>query len=362
MAKEYYDLLGVSENASAEEIKKAYRKRAMECHPDRHAWDKEKELEFKKINEAYSVLSDPQKKANYDRFWSAEWMGGFGWFGWGFDASDLGDIFSQFFGGWFGGWRNRRRADIGEDIEIRMKISLEDAIRGVSRKIEYDKFSPCEICHGKWGSTKTCETCHGSGTIRERIQSVFGVMEQSRTCPTCQGTGEEITQSCETCHGNKKIKTKIEKTIEVPAGIEDGMSIKMRDEGHEGRDGTGDLYITFMVPNEEAGLTRKGANLHYTIKISPAEAVLGVEKNINIPIIGKKDIQIKKWTQAGEEIIFRSEWLARLDGGRTWDLIIHIAVEIPTRLSADQKKLYEALLLSEWEKPKKWWLEEILGS
>lgn len=206
----------------------------------------------------------------------------------------MGDIFSSFFGGGFGSGRTRRRADVGEDIEIRMKISLEDAIRGVSRKVEYDRFSPCHSCDGKGGKTKTCEKCDGSGTIRERIQSVFGVMEQSRVCPNCHGTGEEITQECEKCHGQKKMKTKIEKTIEVPAGIEDGMSIKMRDEGHEGRDGKGDLYITFVVPNEEAGLSRRGADLYYTAWISPAEAVLGIEKTINIPILGKKKIEIKK--------------------------------------------------------------------
>lgn len=365
MAKEYYELLGISENATADEIKKAYRKKAMECHPDRCAGDKTKEAEFKKINEAYSVLSDPQKKANYDRFGSADGMGGFGGFGGGFqggfDASDLGDIFSSFFGGGFGGGGRRRRADIGEDIEIRMKISLEDAIRGTSRKIAYDRKTTCHTCDGKGGKTKTCTQCGGSGSIRERVQTVFGVMEQTRTCPTCHGTGEEITEKCTSCGGQGKTTEKREKTIEVPKGIEDGMSIKMREEGHAGKDGSGDLYVTFSVPTEEAGLSRKGSDLHYTVRISPAEAALGVTKTVTLPILGKKEFSLRAGTQTGEEVVFRGEGLHRVDGGRTGNLILHVLVDIPTKLSADQKKLYEALLVAEGGKPKKGWLEELFG-
>lgn len=369
MAKEFYEILWISENATETEIKKAYRKKAMEYHPDRNAWNKEAEAKFKKINEAYSVLSDPQKKANYDRFGSAEWMWWFGWFGWwfgggfswGFDAQDLWDIFSQFFGGGFGGGNTRRRnrADIGEDIEIRMKISLEDAIKWVSRKVEYNKNHTCQTCNGKWWERTTCQKCHGSGQIRERIQTVFGIMEQTRTCDNCGGEWTTITQACETCGWSGKTSQKITKTIEVPRWIEDGMSIKMRGEWHSGRDGDWDLYITFSVPNEEAGLTRKNANLYYKVKISPAEAVLWVKKNINIPILWKKEISIKKWTQTWEEIIFKWEWMAKLDWWWEWNLILQLVVDIPTRLSEDQKKLYEAILHSEWWKQKKWWLEEL---
>lgn len=367
MAKEFYDILGVAENASEAEIKKAYRKKAMEYHPDRNQGDKEAEAQFKKINEAYSTLSDPQKKANYDRFGSADGMGGFGGFGGGFQggfaADDLGDIFSQFFGGGFGGGgARRRRADMGEDIEIRMKISLEDAIKGVSRKVEYQKNTLCEKCHGKWGERTTCEKCHGSGTIRERVQTVFGVMEQTRTCDACHGEGTTITEKCSACDGKGKKSEKISKTIEVPKGIEDGMSIKMREEWHAGKDGNGDLYITFSVPSEEGGLKRSGANLHYSIKISPAEATLGVKKIINIPILGKKELDIDAGTQHATEIIFKNEWLERLDhSGKTGNLIVRIDIEIPKKVSSEQKKLYEEILQSEGKKPKKWLLDDLFG-
>ena len=367
MSKEYYNILWVSETASADEIKKAYKKRAMELHPDRHGGDKDKEAEFKKLNEAYGVLSDPAKKSNYDRFGSAEGMGGFGGggFQWGFDAGDIGDIFSQFFGGGFGGGGRARgrKADIGEDIEMRLKVSLEDAIRGTTRKVTFDRDVHCHHCNGKWGTTETCTTCHGSGQVRERIQTIFGVMEQAQPCSTCHGTGQKIVEKCTHCHGKWKLREKIEKTIEVPAGIENGMSIKIRDEWHRGGDGNGDLYITFDVPTREGGLTREGMHLHYTVSVSPAEATLWVAKMIEIPIIGKKPLDISAGTQPGTEVTFRGEWLPRLDGRgqHKWDLILHIEVEIPKKISGDQKKLYEAILKSEGGKMKKWWLEDIFS-
>lgn len=360
---EYYSILEVERTASAEEIKKAYRKKAMELHPDRHGGDKDKEAKFKKLNEAYSVLSDDQKKAHYDRFGTMENHGnGFGGFQWGFDV-DIGDIFSSFFGGGFGGNTSRRRADIGEDIEIGLKISLEDAIRWSNRSIEFSRETTCGTCHGKGGKTETCGTCHGAGQIRERVQTIFGVMEQSRPCHTCHGTGEKIIEKCETCNGKGKTTEKISKTIDVPAGIENGMSIKMRGEGHGGKDGNGDLYITFSVPNEEAGLSRDGINLHYTARVSPAEAALGNAHMVEIPILGKKPLDLKSGTQSGTVLTFREEGLPRLDRkGHKWDLYIHIDIDIPTKLSKDQKALYEALLQIEWgKKMKKGFIEGLFG-
>lgn len=194
------------------------------------------------------------------------------------------------------------------------------------------------------------------------MQTVFGTMEQARTCDACRGTGEKIVEECEHCHGVGKIFEKISKTIEVPKGIEDGMSMKLRDEGNIGRDGNGDLYVIFSVPNEHNGLKRKGENLHFNVNISPAEAALGARKVIAVPILGKKDIDIRSGTQTGTEIIFKGEGLPRLDhAGRTGDLIIHLNIAIPTRLSADEKKLYEALLIAEGGKPKKGWLEELFS-
>ncbi len=366
MQYEYYSLLEIERTASADEIKRAYKKKAMEVHPDRHGGDKGKEAEFKKINEAYATLSDEQKKAHYDRFGTTEGMGGMGGFGWGFqwgfDAGDLGDIFSQFFGGGFGwGGRTRARADIGDDIEIRMSISLEDAIRGNNRKVEFKRRTPCESCGGKWGTTTTCEQCRGSGRVRERVQTVFGTMEQERACSHCGGTGQKIVEKCGTCHGKKYTDILIKKDIEIPGGIEDGMSIKMRGEWHGGRDGAWDLYVSFEVPEREWGLERDGHTLHYSVKISPAEAALGCEKTLEIPIIGKKVLDIKHGTQGGDTLEFRDEWVPRLDRKwAKWSLIIHYIIDVPTRLSSDEKKLYIALLeLQGGKKAGKWFFEAI---
>lgn len=188
-------------------------------------------------------------------------------------------------------------------------------------------------------------------------------MEQQSVCSACHGTGNKIIEKCDTCHGSGKVTETVEKTIEVPKGIEDGMSIKMRDEGNEGRDGNGDLYITFSVPNEEGGLSRRGSDLHYRLTISPAEAALGTTKSVNIPILGKKEIDIKVGTQNGTEIAYRGEGLVDVSHrGHTGHLIVHIEVVVPTKLSADQKKLYEALLHAEGGKTKKGWLEELFGN
>lgn len=366
MQFEYYSLLEIHQTATADEIKKAYRKKAMDLHPDRHGGDKQKEAEFKKLNEAYSVLSDAQKKAHYDRHGTMDNHGQSWWFGgfqWGFDAGDLGDIFSSFFGGGMGGGgRSRSRADVWEDIEMRLRISLEDAIRWATRKIEFDRTTTCHHCSGKWGTTETCTTCRGQGQVRERVQTVFGVMEQARPCSACAWTWQRVIDKCGHCHGKWKLKEKIEKTIDIPKGIENGMTIKIRSEGNKWNDGTGDLYIEFTVPNSEGGLTRDGADLHYSVSISPAEATLGIERTLDLPILGKRDIEVKAGTQHGTLITLRGEWMERLD--RKWwtgNLIIHIEIDISAKLSGDQKKLYEALLQSEWGKMKKGWLEELFG-
>lgn len=362
---EYYSILEIERTASPDEIKKAYRKKAMELHPDRHGGDKAKEAEFKKLNEAYSVLSDDQKKAHYDRFgtmegqWNPFWWWGFQG---GFDV-DLGDIFSSFFGGWFQGGGGGRRQHIGSDIEIELKISLEDAIRWSNRKIQFKKDLLCHHCAWKGGETVRCDTCWWSGQVRERVQTLFGIMEQARPCHACRWTGSKIVETCDYCDGKWTLEEKIEKMIDIPAGIENGMSIKMRSEGHEWSDGNGDLYISFVVPEKEWWLTRDGANLYYTHHISPAIAALGAEFVLDIPILGKKEIDLKSGTQSGTRITFRSEWAPRLD--RKWskgDLIVEIIVDIPTKLSRDEASLYEALLQIEaWKKMKKWWFESIFS-
>lgn len=364
MQFEYYSILEITREATPEEIKKAYRKKAMELHPDRHGGDKTKEAEFKKLNEAYSVLSDDGKKAHYDRHGTMDNHGTWGFWGGGFQQGfdvDIGDIFSSFFGWGFGWGSTRKRADIGEDIEIQMKISLEDAIRWNSRKIEYRRRVSCDTCSGKWWKTEKCTQCHGSGQVREQVRTVFGIIEQARSCGKCNGAGEIIIEKCTSCHGKKYIESIIRKDIEIPAGIEDGMSIKIRSEGHGGTDGNGDLYVAFSVPDREGGLERDGHTLHYHVAISPAEATLGVMKEIEIPILGKKVLSIGKWTQWDDTLKFANEGLSRLDRkGAKWDLIIHYVIDIPTKISADERKLYSALLELQWgKKAPKWFFESI---
>ncbi len=362
MQFEYYSILEIERTSTPDEIKKAYRKKAMELHPDRHGGDKEKEAEFKKLNEAYSILSDDQKKAHYDRFWTMDNHGGFGWGGFqgGIDM-DFGDIFSSFFGwGFPGTWggRGSQRKQLGEDIEMELRVSLEDAIKWTSRKVVFNKNVICHHCSWKWWKTERCGTCGWIGQVRERVQTVFGVIEQARACHTCHWNGEKIIEKCDFCHGKWFLVEKREKTIDVPAGIENGMSIKMREEWNGGRDGNGDLYIAFIVPEKEWWLTRDGANLHYTHKISPAVAVLGHEDSIDVPILGKKTVSIKPGTQSGVNLIFRNEWAPRLDRKwMKWDFIVHLEVTIPTKLTSDESSLYYALFeIESGKKMKKWWI------
>ncbi len=361
MSKEYYSILWVSESATADEIKRAYKKKAMELHPDRHGGDKGKEAEFKKLNEAYSVLSDPEKKANYDRFGNPDGMWWFGGgFQWWFDAGDIWDIFSQFFGGGFSSGRGQRRRDIGEDIEISLQISLEEALKWWKKTVRYEKSAWCHHCGGLGGDTEICTTCNGAGMVSERVRTVFGVMEQSRPCHTCHGTGKKILKKCTYCHGTGKLSIAQEKEIDIPLGIEDGMSVKIRWEGHTGHDGNGDLYITFRVPESFEGLTRDGADIHYTVSISPAEAVLGIARIVSVPLIGEKPLDITPGTQSWTLFTFKEEGFMRIDRrGSRWNLILHVLVEVPKKITSDQKKLYEAILQSEGWKTKKWWLEDL---
>ncbi len=186
-------------------------------------------------------------------------------------------------------------------------------------------------------------------------------MEQTRACSTCNGTGEIITEKCHTCHGKKYEDILVRKDIEIPAGIENGMSIKMRGEWHGGRDGNGDLFITFEIPEREGWLSRDWADLHYSMKLSPAEATLWGKRDIEIPILGKRTIEIKYGTQEGETIKYRDEWIPRLDRrGMKWDLIIHFEIEIPSKLSSDERKLYSALLEIQYgKKMEKWFFENL---
>ena len=351
MNKDYYSILWVDRGASADEIKKAYRKKAMESHPDRHGWDKEKEEEFKSINEAYAVLSDTQKKARYDQFGSAEWNAGFGGMG-GFDFGDINveDIFSSVFGnmGGFGGSRQSRRDEGWEDIQKEIHITFAESYTGVKKEIHFDKMVNCESCHGhgtKDGKeAKKCPTCHGSGYVSRATRSIFGMMQQTLVCDNCGGAGVIIEHPCHTCGGKKRVKKKTEQSIEIPAGIDDGMTLRINGEWHAGKHTSGDLYISCHVDQAHENLVRQGNNIHTILHISPAEAVLGINKKIKFPLLWEREIRIASGTQHGKKIQISGDGMPLI--GKKWrgDLIITLEILIPGKISKEDKKLYEKIL------------------
>ena len=353
MSRDLYEVLWLQKWASSEEIKKAYRKLAMQYHPDRNPWDSEAEQKFKEVWEAYNTLSDPQKKQQYDMFWSAGWAGGFwGWspFGWwGFQAEDLWDIFSSFFGGgfgWWAWWGRKKTERRGEDLEYEMHIDLKTSIYGGKETIEFQRRETCSACNGVWGKgKKTCSTCGGRWQVSYTSQSPFGVIQQTRTCPDCNGTGEVFEEVCSECWWEKRVLKKEKLEIDIPAGIDEGMVIKLTGEGNAGvgTNARGDLYIRFHVKSEKTWLTRDGGDLHFDLEIDIIEAVLGTKKEIQIPILGKRSIQIQPGTQAESTIKISWDGVKDVQRDSKWDLFIHIHIPIPKRLSKEEREHYEAI-------------------
>lgn len=354
--KDYYAILWVQKNATEEDIKKAYRKLAMQYHPDRNGGDKESEKKFKEIWEAYGILSDAQKRKQYDTFWTT-WNNGFSW---GFTGDvDLGDIFESFFGWGFSSsskTRKRSSEQRGEDLEYTIKIDLKTSIYGGKEKIKIDYLQTCETCKWDGGSwKKTCDKCRGSGYVKYRQESFFGVIEHTGVCDACNGTGEILEELCHTCHGKKRIKKTKEIDIDIPAWIENGMIIKLTWEGNDGV-GTSakwDLYVRFQASNEEKWLERKGNDLSYTIEIDVIEAILGTEKEIHIPIIGKRKIKIASSTQFWTIIKLAWDGVKHIQSDKKGDLFIYLDIKIPKKFGKKEKELYEAIAIEKkldvWE-------------
>jgi len=331
---DYYEILEISKNASVEEIKKAYRKLAMKYHPDRNKWNKEAEQKFKQINEAYSCLVDENKRKQYDMFWKA-WTNNFWWwFSWNsWFWVDLNDIFEQFFS-WGFWWNSRKKswAFAGEDLEKIIEIDLKTSIFWWTKEIELEKLVKCEKCNWEWWTgKKTCEQCSWSWYVTYRQQSLFWVIEQTWVCDKCNWTWEIIENICEVCNWQKRVK-KIEKIkIEIPAWIDDGMVIKMEWKWNDWvwTDIKGNLYIKFKVPLIEKNL-----------EIEIVEAVLWTKKEINFPIIWKREIEIPGWTSHWTIIKKSWDWVKYIDKDKKWDLFINISIKIPKKLSSKEKELY----------------------
>ena len=348
--QDYYEILGVSKTADAEEIKHAFRKQAMQYHPDRNPNDKAAEQKFKEINEAYEVLKDEQKRAAYDRYGKAAFQGGMGGgnpfgAGFGFNAEDLSDVFSNIFSDFMGGGRSQNRYQNlrGADLNYNLSITLEDAFQGIEKSIKIKTTKVCEACHG-YGTADgkeppVCETCQGKGKIR-RQQGGFFVFET--VCPTCNGTGHSVKDKCKDCHG--KGVQPIEKTIKVkiPAGIEDNVRMRVSGEGEAGLRGgpNGDLYIYISV-KEHKLYERQGANLYTAVPVSMVCATLGGQ--VTIPgIDGQKvEIKIEEGTQTGAQIRLKGEGMPIVDRSKRGDMFVMIKVETPTHLNKKQKELLE---------------------
>lgn len=349
MAKrDYYEILGVEKGADEKAIKKAYKRLAMKYHPDRTKGDKNAEEKFKEINEAYEVLVDKEKRANYDQYGHAAFenggfggAGGFGGFANGGDFGDIfGDIFSDMFGG---GGRGRQRVVRGEDLRYDLEITLEEAVKGVTKDIKIDTLAECDHCHGsgaeKDSKVETCSSCHGSGRVRR--QSGFFVQEM--TCPSCHGTGKIIENPCKKCHGDGRVYKKKNLSVKVPPGVDTGNQLRLSGEGAAGENGApaGDLYVVIHV-KEHHIFQRDGSNLYCEVPVSFTMAALGGE--IEVPTLdGRVKLKIPAETQTGKLFRMRGKGVSAVRGGYAGDLIVKITVETPVRLNEEQKELLRKL-------------------
>ncbi|WP_417465644.1 molecular chaperone DnaJ [Kordiimonas sp.] len=349
--QDYYELLGVGKDADEAALKKAFRKQAMQYHPDKNPGDAEAEKKFKEIGEAYDVLKDPEKRAAYDRYGHAAFehgMGGGGRGGHGGAGFDFSDVFEEFFGDFMGGGGGRRRrgggaaAGRGNDLRFNMEINLEDAYRGKTDQIRVPTSVPCEPCSGSGAEPgskpEVCDTCGGAGKVRAS-QGFFMV---ERTCPKCHGNGSVITNPCRTCSGAGRVRKEKTLQVKIPQGVEEGTRIRLAGEGEAGSRGAppGDLYI-FLSIRPHPLFKRDGDMLYCQVPIPMSTATLGGD--IEVPTIEGKRARIKvpDGTQSGRQFRLRGKGMPELNGGFTGDMIIETVVETPTNLSKRQRELME---------------------
>ena len=355
--RDYYEVLGVDKSASADDIKKAYRKLAKQYHPDLHPDDKVAEEKFKEINEAYEVLSDEDKKAKYDRFgfagvdpsYGAGGAGGAGFGGFGDMDFDLGDIFSSFFGGGFGGQRsaNPNAPRRGSDIQSGVTISFEEAAKGCKRTVDVPRIEVCDVCSGsgaaKGSSPQTCPDCGGRGQVSTQQRTPFGVISSSKACSRCGGKGTIIANPCPKCKGNGRIRRSVKIEVNIPAGIDDGQIFNVRGQGNMGVNGgpAGDLRVGVNV-RPHPFFERDGMNVWCDVNISFAQAALGDE--IQVPTLdGKVKYTIPAGTQPGSVFKIRDRGIPSVNGRGRGDQLLRIIVDVPKSLTQRQKELIREL-------------------
>ena len=360
MAKrDYYEVLGVDKSATADDIKRAYRKLAVKYHPDKNPGNKEAEEKFKEAAEAYSVLSDSDKKMKYDQFGHAgvdgagpDFSGGFG------NLNDiLNDLFGGAFGGGFGGFggfgggfgggQRRERVYRGRDIRVRVKLTLEEIAKGVEKEISIEKNVPCPDCGGRGArnssDVKTCPGCNGTGQVQRVVNSFLGQTVTYSTCQQCGGEGKIISNPCHTCNGTGLVRQRETIKVKIPAGVEAGMQMTVQGEGHAAKNNgiNGDLLVV-IEEQEHPDFRREGSNLLYTKVISIVDAMLGCE--VEIPCLdGKYKVKVEPGTQSGTVVRLRGKGLPSVNSYGTGDLYVKLAVWIPKKLTKDEKALFESM-------------------
>ncbi|MBN1339604.1 MAG: molecular chaperone DnaJ [Bacteroidales bacterium] len=353
--RDYYEILGVAKDASESEIKKAYRQMALKYHPDKNPGNHEAEEKFKEAAEAYEILRDPGKRKKYDQYGHAGLGGAAGAGGFSMSMDDIfsqfGDIFGDAFGGFggFGGARQQRRRQVnkGSNIRIKVKLTLEDILHGVEKKIKVNKYISCTECDGtgaKGGSSySACSTCHGTGTVTRISNTFLGQMQTSSTCPSCGGAGQVIINRCTACAGNGVVNGEEIISVKIPAGVEDGMQLSVSGKGNAGARGgiPGDLII-LIEEQEHEYFERDGINLIYSAYISFIDAALGAD--IEIPTLeGKAKIKIGPGTQSGKVLRLKAKGLPSLNTYGQGDLLVNINVWTPRSLSKEEREILEKL-------------------
>ncbi|HET6993618.1 MAG TPA: molecular chaperone DnaJ [Chitinophagaceae bacterium] len=363
--RDYYEVLGVSKNASADEIKKSYRKVAMQFHPDRNPGDKAAEEKFKEAAEAYEILSDTDKKAQYDRYGHAGVSGnGRG----GYGNMNMEDIFSQFgdifgddlFGNFFGGGQRgrggqRARGIRGSNLRIKLKLTYEEIAKGVTKNIKVKKHVVCNTCSGSGAkdknSVQTCSTCGGSGQVRRVQQTFLGQMQTVTTCPTCNGEGSTITSKCTVCRGEGRVYGEETVSMDIPAGVQEGMQLNISGKGNAGeRGGTAGDLVILIEEEQHKEIQREGLNAAYDLHISFTDAVFGTQ--LEVPTIdGRAKIKIPPGTQSGKIFRLKGKGFPAVNSYEKGDQLIHVNVWTPQHLTAEEKALLEKLSNAQNFKP-----------
>ncbi|MBN1275503.1 molecular chaperone DnaJ [Candidatus Woesearchaeota archaeon] len=367
--KDYYDILGVGRDASKEDVKKAYKRLAKKYHPDLNKDDPDAERKFKEVNEAASVLGDEQKREQYDRLGADAFKNGTGGFS-GFDFSGFGraqgfdfeDIFDTFFGGRGFGSRRRGADQPGADLRYDLSVTLEEAAEGVQKEFKVRKRVPCERCGGLGGTgMETCRTCHGQGVVRQARRTAFGVFQTTIACPECDGSGRRFEETCDACGGSGVETKAVRIKVEVPAGVEDGVRLRVQGEGDAGLRGgePGDLYV-FVTVEEHEHFVREGVDLRLVIPVSFVQATLGAE--IEVPtLFGRAKLKIPAGTQTGTTFRLGGKGLPSLRGSRRGDQLVTVEVDVPRRLNGRQQRSLEAFAetLGEGVRPQQSLFEKI---